>query len=174
MQIASGRRRLLARLIDFLVCSAFIVLMGYFHVGDEFIEVMKNFIADVKLGGVYLNLVFDLFCKLSTMNNLIFFGSITLFYALYHCVLPIITNGRTLGKWIFRIRITKLNETKMSFGTLLIRDLLINYFINIMTLGIITIINLFFVFLNRGHRTLADTAANTVVMKTQYSFKRKR
>jgi uncharacterized RDD family membrane protein YckC len=81
---------------------------------------------------------------------------------IYSIVIPIIWYGYTVGKRIMKIRIVKVDGSKLGIGAMLMR-VLVAGLIYIVTLGIAAIVSAFMVGLRQDKRALHDLIAGTYV-----------
>lgn len=82
--------------------------------------------------------------------------------AIYSLVLPIIWYGYTVGKRMMKIRIVKVDGSKLGIGAMLMR-VFVAGLIYIVTLGIGLIVSAFMVGLRQDKRGLHDLIAGTYV-----------
>ena len=82
--------------------------------------------------------------------------------AIYSIVLPIIWYGYTVGKRMMKIRIVKVDGSKLGIGAMLMR-VVVAGLIYIVTLGIAAIVSAFMVGLREDKRALHDLIAGTYV-----------
>jgi uncharacterized RDD family membrane protein YckC len=81
---------------------------------------------------------------------------------IYSILLPIVWYGYTVGKRIMKIRIVKVDGSKLGIGAMLMR-VLVAGLIYIVTLGIAAIVSAFMVGLREDKRSLHDLIAGTYV-----------
>jgi uncharacterized RDD family membrane protein YckC len=81
---------------------------------------------------------------------------------IYSILIPIIWYGYTVGKRIMKIRIVKVDGSKLGIGAMLMR-VLVAGLIYIVTLGIAAIVSAFMVGLRQDKRSLHDLIAGTYV-----------
>jgi uncharacterized RDD family membrane protein YckC len=81
---------------------------------------------------------------------------------IYSIVIPIIWYGYTVGKRMMKIRIVKVDGSKLGIGAMLMR-VLVAGLIYIVTLGIAAIVSAFMVGLRQDKRALHDLIAGTYV-----------
>ncbi|MFC6038880.1 RDD family protein [Paenisporosarcina macmurdoensis] len=82
--------------------------------------------------------------------------------AIYSILLPIIWYGYTVGKRMMKIRIVKVDGSKLGIGAMLMR-VVVAGLIYIVTLGIAAIVSGFMVGLREDKRALHDLIAGTYV-----------
>jgi uncharacterized RDD family membrane protein YckC len=90
-------------------------------------------------------------------------GAIAIYF-LYFIFIPMIWEKQTLGRWIAKVKVIKLNGTKLSFGTLLIREFLGKLFLGVMSFGIVWIISVIMMEIATVKRTIHDRMANTLMV----------
>lgn len=168
MEFAGIKRRIFALLIDVAVLLCACLLLAVVIDNPTSNQILRDFYNKVKDVGLTFESVIKMLSDLSTGQGALYFLFFLLFYVGYFSVLPIITGGRTLGKYIFRIRVVKLNETRVTFGTLFLREVLSKCVLGFTTLGIIYIISLYYAITSKGYRTVHDRMANTLVVKEKY------
>ncbi len=81
---------------------------------------------------------------------------------IYSILIPIVWYGYTVGKRIMKIRIVKVDGSKLGIGAMLMR-VLVAGLIYIVTLGIAAIVSAFMVGLREDKRALHDLIAGTYV-----------
>lgn len=191
---ASFLRRMSAYLIDMIFLGAIIVLICSFIPESKSIIKLQSDIAVINedylnrqiTTSEYLNKYSVLMYKLDNekiINLVINF----LLVSFYFIVLPFITKGKTLGKYIMRIKIEPTDE-KLFIWTLFLRNLVINglgylllsflslliipkeaYIYIITILGIIQFIlvisSAFMIIYRKDKRAIDDIISNSVVVK---------
>lgn len=87
-------------------------------------------------------------------------------------VLPLIwKDGQTLGRFLMKTKVVKLNGDNPGLDTLLLRELLGKGLVSLVTCGIAFIVSCFMVLGAKGHRTVHDRIAGTVVIDKNYAYK---
>ncbi|OCA84536.1 hypothetical protein A8F94_15715 [Bacillus sp. FJAT-27225] len=86
-------------------------------------------------------------------------------YALYCTILPVYWNGYVIGKRILNIRVANLNQEKLSFKTMILREIVGKHLLGYVTFGISIIVSAFMVGLRRDKRAIHDFIAGTYVAK---------
>ncbi|QBP39722.1 RDD family protein [Paenisporosarcina antarctica] len=81
---------------------------------------------------------------------------------LYSIIVPILWYGYTVGKRIMKIRIVKVDGSKLGIGAMLMR-VVVAALIYIVTLGIAAIVSAFMVGLREDKRAIHDLIAGTYV-----------
>lgn len=166
MKVANWKQRLIVFLIDYGIVFGLFFLVGQLF-RDEHFQVTFltawNQIKEFKFGGAEL---IEFATNLSTLTALYYTLTISAIYILYFCIIPLFWSKQTIGRLVAKVRIVKLNGTKMTFGTLLFRDYVGKFFLGIMTLGVIWIISVLMMSFARVHRTIHDRMANTLMVPT--------
>lgn len=90
---------------------------------------------------------------------LCFLIGVFLFYA---AVIPVMTSGFSVGKWLVGIRIASL-EGELTWRTMVIRHIL-SFIVYVLTGGLLLLLSVFMVMIRRDHRSLHDRFAMTVVV----------
>lgn len=164
MEFASPWQRFLASLIDTAVFIGLLVLLVLLFPNPPAYQA----ILDLGKSIITFSCSFDVLVDyLSQMSNGTFLITFVIAFGLYiitYIVVPCITNGQTLGKYIMGIRIVKLSEKKMSFGTLFLRQI-VAVILDFYTLGATIIISAFSIFYAKGNRIIHDRMSNTLVVK---------
>ena len=75
---------------------------------------------------------------------------------------------QTIGRWIAKVKVVKLNGSKLSFGTLLIREFLGKLFLGVMSFGIVWIISIIMMEIATVKRTIHDRMANTLMVNVNF------
>lgn len=164
MRVASWKQRTVVFLIDYGIIFSLFFLVGQLFNNENFQETFLtawNQIKELKFGGAEL---IEFASNLSTLTALYYTLAISAIYILYFCIIPLFWSKQTIGRLIAKVRIVKLNGTKMTFGTLLFRDFVGKFFLGIMTLGIGWIISVLMMLFARVNRTIHDRMANTLMV----------
>ncbi|MCG8482269.1 MAG: RDD family protein [Clostridia bacterium] len=72
--------------------------------------------------------------------------------------------GYTLGKWIMKIKVQKINGEKISFGDAVLRDVLLKCIGNALTSGILNVGSFIWGCVTDEHKTVHDLASKTKVV----------
>lgn len=164
MLSAKGWERLLSGIIDRIIFTIISFLAIYLLKHDTLVAASQSFINNFKFSNLYE--LFIQYCSdISNFECFIIFVVVLLIYSLFFIFIPIITNGKTIGSIIFGIRIVKLSETKISFGTMFLRQIIASFIVPILTLQIVNIFNIVFLFTAKGRRTVPDRMSNTLIVK---------
>lgn len=98
---------------------------------------------------------------IALMRELIAEGVVTLMLLfLYICVVPLMLNGRTVGKVMFGLRIVSINEKPLTIRRLFIRN-----WLGYMASGFLMGAGFLWAFRHENQQTWHDLVANTVVVK---------
>lgn len=156
---ASVGKRVLAFILDAIIVAAISFLFLQILVGKELMEINK--IIDDFYNGVidseeYLSQIMNVLPK----TTLISLG----FAFVYYVVLAFFLNGATLGKKICKIKVIKDGEDKATFGSLVIRELVMKYLVNTFTCGILNLISLIKILVSDDKRAIHDLAGSTRVV----------
>ena len=113
------------------------------------------------LDGLVIGIPIGLIAYIATGNwqNESFSTPVSLIYSL---LIPIIWHGYTVGKRIMKIRIAKVDGSKLGIGAMLMR-VVVAGLIYAVTLGIAAIVSAFMVGLRQDKRSLHDLIAGTYV-----------
>lgn len=126
-------KRFLAYLIDMIFILSIIMLISYFFKNNiNILEAQKNmnvlneeFIRSEIDFNEYFNTYSNLTYQIDK-NNIIITIINLIIMILYFIILPYITNGKTLGKYILKIKIKEKDKEHIGFKTLIIRALIID------------------------------------------------
>lgn len=164
MKVANWKQRTLVFIIDFGLLFLALLLLGSFFKDEQFhiafVDIW-NKIKSFSLTGEDVVLFFE---RLSTLTAMIYTICSLVIYFLYFIILPIVWEKQTLGRWIAKVKVIKLNGSRLSFGTLLIREFLGKLFLGIMSFGIVWIISVVMMELATVKRTIHDRMANTLMV----------
>ena len=106
--------------------------------------------------------------RLSTITAMLFTLGAIVIYFVYFIFLPMVWKKQTIGRWISKVKVVKLNGSKLSFGTLLIREFLGKLFLGIMSFGIVWIISIIMMEIATVKRTIHDRMANTLMVNVNF------
>lgn len=160
---ASVGKRVLAFILDAIIIAAISFLFLQILVGKELMEINKIF--DDFANGVidseeYLSQIMNAYYSVLPKTTLISLG----FAFVYYVVLAFFLNGATLGKKICKIKVIKDGEDKATFGSLVIRELVMKYLVNTFTCGILNLISLIKILVSDDKRAIHDLAGSTRVV----------
>ncbi len=164
MKVANWKQRTLVFFIDYGILFIALFVLSMFFNDDQFklaFVDLWNEIKSFKLDGEDIILFFE---RLSTLTALFFtIGALIIFF-LYFILLPIIWEKQTIGRWVAKVKVVKLNGSHLSFGTLLIREFLGKIFLGFMTFGITWLVSIIMMELATVKRTIHDRMANTLMV----------
>lgn len=164
MKVANWKQRTLVFFIDYGILFIALFVLSMFFNDDQFklaFVDLWNEIKSFKLDGEDIILFF---ARLSTLTALFFtIGALIIFF-LYFILLPIIWEKQTIGRWVAKVKVIKLNGSHLSFGTLLIREFLGKMFLGFMTFGITWLVSIIMMELATVKRTIHDRMANTLMV----------
>lgn len=139
--LASFIRRAAAFMVDFF--AAFLLFLGLLIYGSKFLAYAEIINPDLNL-----ILKFDLKHWYSLAFLVLYFGLFTYF-----------SNGKTPGKWLFKIRVVSLGHERISLWNSVERAL--GYGASILEFGF----GFFQYFIHPNRRTVHDRIAETIVIK---------
>lgn len=170
MEYAKVRQRFLATALDIFIILAFCSLISVMFRETKvqlhimiFWEKIKTMDAPF---AYFVSMLYDISSSAGIVTGIL---QIT-FIIGYWIILPIVWPRQTIGRAIFFVKVVKLNGQPLTFGTLVIRELMAKLLLFVFTLGIIFIVNIFYITRSNGHRAIHDRMANTLVVscKTEY------
>lgn len=168
MKVANWKKRTIVFLIDYTIIFLLLLLLGSFFKDEQFnlafIEIWGK-IKSFTLNGEDIVLFFY---RLSTFTAMIFTICALAIYCIYFILIPIVWEKQTLGRFIAKVKVIKLNGSKLSFGTLLIREFLGKLFLGLMTFGITWIISVVMMEIATVNRTIHDRMANTLMVDSDF------
>ena len=124
------------------------------------------FIIDQILRLFLIYFCFELLGLFNFNDDWLMFGLYSLFFLpifLYAVILETIMNGQTIGKWLMRIRVVRVDGQAASFYNYFTRWL-IGVFELVITFGIVAF---FSVVISKKGQRLGDIAANTVLIRVK-------
>ena len=149
MKLAKVRHRIMAALLDFCVIASLllIIIIGKLPIiinifTQDNYTVTTKFIVDIFRYGI-------IFCVL---------------LLIYYVVFPLLFNGQTIGKKVFKLQIVKDNGKKLDYKTMFYREGLGRVFINIASLGITCFVSVIIMMLREDKKDLGDILAKTNVI----------
>lgn len=164
MEYASIKQRFLATALDIFIILAFLSLISVlFRETKVHISILTLFEKIRTMDAPFAYFVRMLY-DISSSTGIVTGLMQLLFIVVYWIVLPIVWPRQTMGRAIFFVKVVKLNGQKLTFGTLVIRELMAKVLLFLFTLGIIAIVNIFFIARSNGHRAIHDRMANTLVV----------
>ncbi|MFW6015320.1 MAG: RDD family protein [bacterium] len=150
--------RFCAFLVDFLVSSIMLLIFYFMTLATP----LKN--ATQLATYSYIENV-SVFKKVNL--GFIYFGFLcNLYYFIYNVIIPIFTNGKTLGKYVFDLKITKENQLYVRM-----KDLLLREFIGKILSTLLFFFGFIMIWIRKDDLGLHDIIANTEI---KYSPKKGR
>lgn len=149
MKLAKIRHRVMACLLDLAIVIAFFIIIvlaklpfivSMFNNSEH--TVTTKFIIDVfRWGVIYTVLLFA-----------------------YYAIIPLLVNGQTIGKKVFKLQIVKEDGSKVDYRTMFYREAAGRLFINFASLGITAFVSMIIMSLRDDKRGIADILAKTKVI----------
>ncbi|MDY4788292.1 MAG: RDD family protein [Bacilli bacterium] len=165
MIIAKKYKRILAYVVDLFLLSLFLILVYFLLLHDSNItDIIKQAFNDFKNGDMNFQDMISIIYSVSNKHTFLLFLIYLMYCFLYFVFMPMVFEFQTFGRFLFKVRVRKLNETKLSFGTLFLREIVGKGLFTIFTLGITNIVSFVMIFTSRSGRTIHDRIANTVVV----------
>ena len=164
MKVANWKQRTLVFVIDYGLLFLALLFLGSFFKDDRFhlaFTDLWNRIITFKLNANDMIVAIE---RLSTTTAMVFTIIAMLIYMAYFVILPIVWKNQTLGRWIAKVKVVKLNGSNLSFGTLLIREFLGKLFLGVMSFGIVWLISVIMMEIATVKRTIHDRMANTLMV----------
>ena len=129
-------KRFLAYLIDIIlvgtimgIISAIFTTKNATVLSNQFLELNEQVINTKLDFGIYYSRVADITLSLDRENFMINIINCVIII-LYFVVLPLYTNGQTLGKKIFKIKIVREDKEDLTANELIIRNIVVNGLLN--------------------------------------------
>jgi len=164
MNLAPTYRRLIAFLLDSLVILILTAIVAYLfreHIDWTALAEAESIFNNGEIDFAYfLTLVY----AASTSWTFILFACWLVFVIIYFIIIPIVWEKQTFGRMIEKIKVVKLNGTKLSFGTLFLREIVGKYILAFFSFGIVAIISVVLCFVANGHRSIHDRMSNTLMV----------
>lgn len=164
MKVANWKQRTLVFVIDYGLLFLALLFLGSFFKDDRFhlaFTDLWNKIITFKLKADDIIVAIE---RLSTTTAMVFTIIAMAIYMIYFVILPIAWKHQTFGRWLAKVKVVKLNGSNLSFGTLLIREILGKLFLGIMSFGIVWLISVIMMELATVKRTIHDRMANTLMV----------
>ncbi|GAA5416838.1 hypothetical protein Pryu01_01877 [Paraliobacillus ryukyuensis] len=86
-----------------------------------------------------------------------------LLYVLYGTIVPVLWGGYNIGKRILRIKIKRIDEEKVTWKNMILREVIGKNVIAYLTFGITTIVSVFMIIFREDKRAVHDLIAGTYV-----------
>ena len=166
MKFAKSWKRIIAYIID---CSLLIIFLSFIYVfllrDMDIVNSVKDTFASFFNGTLtfekFINVIYDLTNK----QTFLLFLYYLLYCFIYFVFMPMIFPFQTLGRFLMGIKVVKLNDTHLSFGTLFLREILGKGLFVFFSFGIVAIVSFILMFTSRSGRCIHDRCANTVVVE---------
>ena len=168
MKVANWKQRTLVFVIDFGILFLALLLLGSFFKDEQFHLAFNDLWTKIKSFNLQGEDVVLFFERLSTITAMLFTLGAIVIYFVYFIFLPMIWKKQTIGRWIAKVKVIKLNGSKLSFGTLLIREFLGKLFLGVMSFGIVWIISIIMMEIATVKRTIHDRMANTLMVNVNF------
>lgn len=84
-------------------------------------------------------------------------------YTIYLTVLPLMWSGYIIGKRILKIKVKRMDDEKLTFKNMLLREVVGKFLVMYLTIGISTIVSIFMIILREDKRAIHDLIAGTYV-----------
>ncbi|MBD8069448.1 RDD family protein [Bacillus sp. PS06] len=84
-------------------------------------------------------------------------------YTIYMTALPLLWSGYIIGKRMFNINIRRMDEGKLTFKNMFLREFIGKFLLMYVTLGISSIVSVFMLIFRKDKRTIHDLIARTYV-----------
>ena len=168
MKVDNWKQRTLVFVIDFGILFLALLLLGSFFKDEQFHLAFNDLWIKIKSFNLQGEDVVLFFERLSTITAMLFTLGAIVIYFIYFIFLPMIWKKQTIGRWIAKVKVVKLNGSKLSFGTLLIREFLGKLFLGVMSFGIVWIISIIMMEIATVKRTIHDRMANTLMVNVNF------
>ena len=149
MKLARVRHRIMASLIDLVIMTLLLSLIflwklpfiiSMFKVNEHVVS--TKFIVDMFRWGIIFSVIL----------------------IIYYTIIPLLLNGQTIGKKIFKLKITGECKEKIDFKTLFYREVISGIFISFASLGITALASVITMLLREDKKSIADIFAKTTVV----------
>ena len=168
MKVANWKQRTLVFVIDFGILFLALLLLGSFFKDEQFHLAFNDLWTKIKSFNLQGEDVVLFIERLSTITAMLFTLGAIVIYFVYFIFLPMVWKKQTIGRWISKVKVVKLNGSKLSFGTLLIREFLGKLFLGVMSFGIVWIISIIMMEIATVKRTIHDRMANTLMVNVNF------
>lgn len=84
-------------------------------------------------------------------------------YTLYLTVIPLLWSGYIIGKRLFRIKVKRMDEDKLTLKNMLLREVVGKFLVVYLTVGISNIVSIFMMIFREDKRAIHDLIAGTYV-----------
>lgn len=151
MKSSKIRYRVMARLIDLIVCFVAIIITLFFTKTSEMVELI------IEGSSATLDLP-----KLFSLLQAGFI--IILFMIVYGAFIPTYTHGRTLGAYLFKIHIVNDDGSNCSFLQMFLRKTISEDTLLIFTMGLSEILSLLLILYRHDRLSISDIFSHTRVV----------
>lgn len=149
MKLARVRHRVMASLLDFVIVVTVLALMT---VGK--IPFLVSMIRDGE------HVVTTKFIVDTFRYGIMF----SVFLFVYYIAVPLLSNGQTIGKKVFKLKIVKENDEKADIITMFYREGIGRILIIFASLGITSLVSVIIMIVRDDNKDLADIIAKTKVI----------
>lgn len=84
-------------------------------------------------------------------------------YTIYLTTLPLLWNGYIIGKRMLKIKVKRVDQHKLTFKNMFLREVVGKFLIMYLTVGISTIVSIFMIIFREDKRAIHDLIAGTYV-----------
>ena len=166
MKFAKPYKRIIAYVIDYSILIGFMAFIYFVLLRDSnVIEVIKDLFFEFKNEHVTFQEFINSIYALTNKQTFLMFIIYLLYCFIYFVFMPMVFKFQTLGRYLTKIKVVKLNDTKLSFGTLFLREILGKGLFVLFSCGIVAIVSFILMFTSRSGRSVHDRCANTVVVE---------
>ena len=161
--LAPMSKRFLAHLIDTLVIAVvFILLISIISYSTSYYQANQSSRVIIQKDAR-----FDLLSGLWQAGNiLILLGWVGLANIITGFELWLF-KGYTLGKWITKIKVVKVNDDTITFWDAFLRDILLKFGASLLVFGILNVVSFIMGSATPDHKTIHDLAAKTKVINIE-------
>lgn len=149
MRSAKAKHQVMSYLFDSVIVYAFFLLL--------FASPIINMVRGISNND-------NLLVLYSTIFMVVFGAIFMLFIIFYFVIMPLRTNGQTIGRMFFKIKVVRIDNQKLDATTLFIREIFGRYLINLLTLGLNAIVMLIVVCISEDRRGFHDVLASTKIV----------
>lgn len=167
MKYANVRQRFLATALDVFITFAFLSLISVLFRETSVHISLSTLFEKIRTMDAPFAYFVKILYDISSGAGIVVGTLQILFLILYLIILPIVWPRQTMGRAIFFVKIVKLNGQRLTFGTLIIRELMAKVLLFIFSFGITFFINIYLVSKSNGHRAIHDRMANTLVISSK-------
>lgn len=149
MKLAKVRHRIMSALLDFSIVVGLLmviiigklpIIISIFSNTDHVVS--TKFIVDIFRYGIIFAVIM----------------------LIYYIVLPLLFNGQTFGKKVFKLRVVRENGEELDYKTMFYREGIGRILVNIASLGVSVVVSTIIMILREDKKDLADIMAKTKVI----------